>query len=177
LRTPLTRRNSKQAWDQRAPDHRRRRSRVEFVALPNTCRDSGGALADRHHRYCDECRAQRFAEQGPATREKAAEVLSQLRAEQRNPAHGGRAAEIRGRKHAEHQAAVRAWKSERPDPATFITEILPGVRGTPIGELVAAGLSEHYCSLIRLGKRVPHSRRWDALRNFSTDTSRTGSQP
>jgi hypothetical protein len=34
----------------------------------------------------------------------------------------------------------------------------------PIAELVAAtGLSEHYCSLIRLGKRVPHVRHWKAL--------------
>jgi hypothetical protein len=41
----------------------------------------------------------------------------------------------------------------------FRSEILPGLRHKPIGELVAAtGLSEHYCSLIRLGKKVPHPR-------------------
>ena len=28
----------------------------------------------------------------------------------------------------------------------------------------ATGLSEVYCSLIRLGKRVPHPRHWAALR-------------
>jgi hypothetical protein len=27
----------------------------------------------------------------------------------------------------------------------------------------ATGLSDHYCSLIRLGKRVPHARHWPAL--------------
>jgi hypothetical protein len=60
---------------------------------------------------------------------------------------------------------VRAWKGDRPDPAVFRSEILPGLRRKPIGELVAAtGLSEHYCSLIRLGKKVPHARHWDALR-------------
>ena len=76
LRTPLTRRNWKQAWDERAPDHRRRRSRAEFVALPNTCRDCGTPLPDRRRRYCEECRTQRFAEQGPTARETAAGVLA-----------------------------------------------------------------------------------------------------
>jgi CRISPR-associated endonuclease Cas1 len=177
LRTPLTRRNSKQAWDQRAPDRRRRRSRAEFVALPNTCRDCGAPLPDRGRRYCDEHRAERFAEQGPAARERAARVLAQLRAEQRDPAHGGRAAQIRGAKNSAHQQAVRDWKGERPDPAIFTREILPGLRRIPIPELVAAtGVSEHYCSLIRLGKRVPHPRHWNVLRN-STETNETEDQP
>jgi CRISP-associated protein Cas1 len=172
LRTPLTRSNWKQAWDQRAPDRRRRRSRAEFVALPNTCRDCGAPLPDRRRRYCDEHRAERFAEQGPAARERAARVLAQLRAEQRDPAHGGRAAQIRGRKNAQHQAAVRAWKGERLDPAIFTSEILPGLRCIAIPELAAAtGLSEHYCSLIRLGKRVPHTRHWDRLRDLMASSA------
>ena len=167
LRTPLTRRNRQQAWDERAPNRRRRRSRSEFAALPNTCRDCGTSLPDRRRRYCDDCRAHRFADQGASAREKAGEVLAQLRAEQRDPAHGGRAAEIRGRKNAVHQAAVRAWTGERPDPAIFMRDILPGLRRIPIPELVAAtGLSEHYCSLIRLGKKVPHPRHWEALRGL-----------
>lgn len=134
LRTPVTRSNWKRAWDQRAPDRHRRRSRAEFVALPNTCRDCGAPLADRRRRYCDEHRAERFAEQGPAARQTAAEVLAQLRAEQRDPAHGGRAAEIRGRKNAAHQKAVHAWHGERPDPAIFTREIQPGLRRIPIPE-------------------------------------------
>jgi hypothetical protein len=59
---------------------------------------------------------------------------------------------------------VRAWTGDRPDPAIFENEILPGLPRMPIAELVAAtGLSEHYCSLIRLGKRVPHPRHWEGL--------------
>ena len=104
-------------------------------------------------------------------------MLALLRAEQRDPAHGGHAAEIRGRKNAEHQAAVRAWTGERPEPAVFEAEILPELRRVPIAELVeASGLSEHYCSLIRLGKKVPHPRHWDALRS-STETEGTRNQP
>jgi hypothetical protein len=45
-------------------------------------------------------------------------------------------------------------------------EILPGLRAIPTRELVVATrLSEHYCSLIRLGKRVRHPRHWEAFKN------------
>ena len=63
---------------------------------------------------------------------------------------------------------MRDWKGERLDPEVFQDEILPGLRRVPIAELMAAtGLSEHYCSLIRLGKEVPHARHWEALREVS----------
>ncbi|MGI8557669.1 MAG: CRISPR-associated endonuclease Cas1 [Solirubrobacteraceae bacterium] len=164
LRTPLTRRNRRHAWDQRAPD-RRPQSKQDFVQLPHSCRECGTPLRDGRRRYCDNCRGRRFQELAPRGRERAAEVLARLRAEQRDPAHGGSAAESRGRKNAGHQAAVRDWTGGRSDAGVFQAEILPGLRDVSIGELVAAtGLSEHYCSLIRLGKRVPHQRHWDALR-------------
>jgi hypothetical protein len=72
-----------------------------------------------------------------------------------------------GAKNAAHQQAVRDWEGEMPDPSCFRVEILPELRQAPIAELVAAtGLSEHYCSLIRLGKKVPHPRHWQALREM-----------
>jgi CRISPR-associated protein Cas1 len=169
LRTPLTRAHHRAALDARLPDRHRRQSRAGFPALPATCRDCGAELADHRWRYCDECRDQRFADQAPRARETAATVLARLRSEQRDPAHGGRAAELRGAKNAAHQAAVRQWEGERLDPMIFRSEILPGLRRLPIGDLVAAtGLSEHYCSLIRLGKRVPHARHWEALRRLAS---------
>jgi hypothetical protein len=86
-------------------------------------------------------------------------VLARLRAEQRDPAHGGRVAQLRGAKNAAQGRAVREWEGAPPDPEVFRSEILPELRRKPIGDLVAAtGLSEHYCSLIRLGKKVPHPR-------------------
>jgi hypothetical protein len=104
-------------------------------------------------------------EQGSRGRQNAASVLAQLRAEGRDPTHGGRAAQIRGTKNAAHQAAVKAWAAPIPEPGVFLREILPELRHVPIAQIVAAtGLSAHYCSLIRLGKRVPHARHWDALR-------------
>jgi hypothetical protein len=101
-RTPLTHAHHQAAWNERNPDHRQRLSRAEFAQLPNSCRDCGTPLTDGRRRYCDGCRARRLAEHGPAARQRASEVLARLRAEQQDPAHGGRAAEIRGRKNAAH---------------------------------------------------------------------------
>jgi hypothetical protein len=76
----------------------------------------------------------------------------------------------RGRKNATHQRDLALW---RPDPSSsydageFQQLIAPALRERSIAELVeATGLSAHYCSLIRLGKRVPHPRHWDALRTL-----------
>ena len=168
LATPLTRANHLAAWDIRSPDRRPRRPLTGELALPDTCRDCGARLPTRRHRYCEDCRKQRWEQQAARGRQSAGQVLASLRAEQRDPRHGGRAAELRGTKNAAHQKALKAWTDERPDPAVFIAEILPGLRDVSIRTLTeATGLSEHYCSLIRLGKRVPHPRHWERLRNVS----------
>jgi CRISPR-associated endonuclease Cas1 len=174
-RSPLTRSHHRAALDERLPDRRQRRSRSEFAQLPATCRDCGASLTDRRRWYCEDCRARRFQERAPAARQRAAEVLAQLRSEQQDPAHGGRAGLLRGRKNAAHQSAVRAWEGERPDPEMFRSEILPGLRHARISGLVGAtGLSKHYCSLIRLGKKVPHPRHWESLRRVSIPAERRG---
>jgi hypothetical protein len=164
--TPLTRRNHQEALDQRTPGRRVHARAGSTLALPTTCPDCGAPIRDRRRRYCDDCRAIRVARRGDRGRETAQAVLTQLRAEQRDPAHGGRAAQIRGAKNAAHQRAVREWAGARPDPSVFTREILPVVRQQSIPDLMAAtGLGQHYCSLIRLGKKVPHPRHWDTLRN------------
>jgi CRISPR-associated endonuclease Cas1 len=162
--TPLTRANWKAAWGSRDPTRRRRTKAGTTLQLAATCRDCGVPVPTRRQRYCASCRAQRFEREGSNAREQAARVLAQLRAEQRDPGHGGRAARLRGAKNSAHQKAVRRWVGERPDPALFGSEVLPGLKLLPIRIISeATGLSEHYCSLIRLGKRVPHPRHWEAL--------------
>ena len=169
ISAPLTRAQHHAAWGDRAPNRKRRQSRSATRALPNACRDCGTHLPDRRKRYCDHCRNQRWAQHAETGRENAAAVLARLRSEQRDPAHGGRAAEIRGRKNAAHQRAVRDWDGPRADPAGFRTDILPALSALDINDLVAAtGLSNHYCSLIRLGKRVPHARHWESLRGLGS---------
>ena len=155
---------------------RPRRAWGSSLGLPSSCRDRGAPLPDRRRRYCEECRRKQLAGHVAKGRERAAAVLAQLRAEQRDPAHGGRAAEIRGAKNAAHQRAVGAWTGELSDPAVFTAEIFPGLRNRSVPELMAAtGLGQHYCSLIRLGKKVPHpttgarskvphARHWPAFR-------------
>lgn len=161
--TPLSHTNHARAWDARRT--RPANTRATAIQLPASCRDCGEPLPTRRHRYCPSCRQTRFRSTAPTARATAATVLAQLRQNGQDPAHGGHAAIIRGSKNATHQAAVRDWTGERPDPEIFHAEILPGLRDLTIHDLVAAtGLSEHYCSLIRLGKKTPHARHWDALR-------------
>jgi CRISPR-associated endonuclease Cas1 len=163
--TPLTGTNWKTAWDDRKADRHQRRPRTGGLELPDNCRDCGVELPSRRHRYCVSCRKRRWDQDAHVGRQSAARVLSTLRAEKRDPGHGGEAAKLRGSKNAAHQRAVRDWTGERPDPAVFTAEILPRLRNIPLPVLAAAtGLSEHYCSLIRLGKRVPHARHWEPLR-------------
>jgi hypothetical protein len=164
--TPLSGGNWSSAWDVRNPHRRKRIKAGTTLQLAATCRDCGRELPNRRQRYCVDCRKRRWEEDAEHGRERAAHVLAVLRAEQRDPGHGGRAARLRASKNAAHQRAVRAWNGPEPDRAAFTAEILPGLRSLPISTLVTAtGLSEHYCSLIRLGKRIPHARHWEALRN------------
>ena len=166
LLTPLTQSNLKVAWERRKPDRRQRQKRAGTLLLPDSCRDCGAELPSPRHRYCGRCRNERWGRDADRGRKNAADVLAMLRAEQRDPGHGGRAAEQRGSKNAAHQRAVRSWEGPAPDPGVFSTQILPGLRHVAIGQLVqATGLSEHYCSLIRLGKRVPHPRHWELLKS------------
>ena len=174
IAAPLTRAQHRAAWEDRAPNRRRRITNTSIPVLPNACRDCGTHLADRRKRYCEDCRSDRWARHAEQGRENAASVLARLRAEQRDPAHGGQAALIRGRKNAAHQRAVREWTGAKPDSETFTSEILPGLRSIAIAELVAAtGLSEHYCSLIRLGKKVPHHRHWNTFRAIANPMAST----
>ena len=122
-------------------------------------------LTDRRRRYCDACRKRRFIELGASARERGFSILAQLREEGSDPAHGGRAAEIRGRNNRAHQGQSTPGRASGPTRRSFAWRSCRVLRRKPIGELVAAtGLSEHYCSLIRRGKKIPHPRHWEALR-------------
>ena len=71
-----------------------------------------------------------------------------------------------------HETKEWDQANERPDPDIFRTEILPGLKDTPIRELMnATGLSNPYCAMIRRGAYTPHPRHWDALRDLTRDNT------
>ena len=94
--TPLTRANQRAAWDSCAPGRRVRQARGSTLVLPATCRGCGGPIPDRRRHYRDQRRREQSARHAVNARDRAADVLASLRAEQRDPAHGGRAAQVRG---------------------------------------------------------------------------------
>jgi hypothetical protein len=123
---------------------------VNSTCLPPVGSAAANYLADPT-RYGEACRQRRL---GPAriTRPaNAVPALASRRAEQGDPGHRG-----------------------RPDPAVFAASTLSGLPTTPIGKTVAATrLPRRYCSLIRLGKRLPHARHWTALEVVVADRSET----
>jgi len=167
LPTPLTRSKRQDAWAERRGRPTKRRPPTG--AVPKACPGCGGGIDDGRE-YCAACLRDRFNDLGESGRAAAAATLAQLRQEGRDPAHGGAAGRRRGRKNASHQEEITAWNSNhvRPDRALFAKEIGPRLRElTPRDLEEATGLSAHYCSLIRLGKRVPHPRHWEALRRLT----------
>lgn len=171
LPTKLTHSEHVEAWAGQGTRGPRKASKP--ARIPQRCKDCGAQLPNQRHRCCENCREERWGKAGKVGRQTAASVLRQLRAEGLDPAHGGRAGQVRGKKNAAHQAAVREWnerEGEPPDPRYF-ADIAAGLRRVPIATLEGAtGLSGHYCSLIRLGKRTPHPRHWSALRRVADDT-------
>jgi len=164
--TPLTGEARRRGWDIRSS--RKKQAHAVAGPLPATCRGCGGDLPDRRRRMCEGCRREQALEAVSTARPVANAVLAQLRKDGRDPAHGGEAGRRRGSKNAAHHRARREWSAAadgQRDLPHFRSEILPLLSASTPRELAAAtGLSHHYCSLIRLGKRVPHPRHWEALR-------------
>ncbi len=120
--------------------------------------------------YCPDCRQQRQAERFPDFHEQGLDTLAQARAEGRDPAHGGQAADRRGSANAGHGRQVVAWNRDHPQPdlEVFRRDILPGLEGCGLAALMeATGLSRSYCAMIRRGAYTPHARHWESLRGLT----------
>lgn len=65
-------------------------------------------------------------------------------------------------------ARAREWTGEQLDGDLLEREISSGLWDRTTREVVGVtGLSQHYCSLIRLGKKVPHVQHWTVLRTLT----------
>jgi hypothetical protein len=86
----------------------------------------------------------------------------------KDPAHGGRAARLRGRRNSAALRANADWEREQAgdaDPAIFTREIAPKLAAVSLAQMTdVTGLSRPYCAMIRRGVRVPHARHWETLR-------------
>lgn len=108
-----------------------------------SCPGCGGAVTNPRHVRCDAC-IKGDPRQTPEIR-------------------GRRGAAIASRKRA-----LREWEEANPtveyDPELFQREILPGLVGVKLAEIVEAiGFSKSYASGIRAGKQTPHVSTWGAL--------------
>ncbi len=136
--------------------------------LPKTvCVVCGGTLA-RGLRYCSGCRGVQQQESINAARPGAVATIAALRAQGRDPTHGGGAGARRRKAAATRQREVRESGGRTRDVAAtrewFEREIRPKLQRVSIRTLTeATGLSPSYWSLIRRGRRVPHARHWAAL--------------
>lgn len=140
---------------------------VVRVFPKSVCVECGGALA-RGLRYCAVCKGRQQRESVTAARPAALAAVAALRAEGRDPTHGGAARQRRGASTSAQEAAVQEAGGRAKDGAEmrarFKEAFGPVLRDVPIRRLcLATGLSPSYWSLIRRGLRVPHIRHWAVL--------------
>ena len=97
-------------------------------------------------------------------------MLRERRLAGSDPAHGGKAAKLRGKRNSVKLLANSKWEKnqdEKLDPATFEKDIGPRLKTVSLLETMqATGLSRTYCGMIRRGVRIPHPRHWEALRDL-----------
>ncbi len=172
--TPLTQTNrskGREAVRKRAA----RSSRSKRAAIVKTCVVCGADLRRNQRRYCTDCRPVRSLDAVA----KAHAVLRERRLAGSDPAHGGTAAKLRGKRNSVKLLANAEWErnqSEEMDPAIFETEIAPKLGNVSLLETMrATGLSRTYCGMIRRGVRIPHPRHWGALRELVSASGPKGS--
>ncbi|MEZ4494256.1 MAG: hypothetical protein R3C29_13200 [Dehalococcoidia bacterium] len=117
---------------------------------------------------CSDCGPIQRTEAGDHYGKKALKRLAERRREGTDPTKSPDALRKQGRTSTPNRLLELEWDRthpDRPDPETFVSEILPLLQGVPLRAISAAtGLSLRYCSMIRRGEWVPHTRHWTNLR-------------
>jgi CRISPR-associated endonuclease Cas1 len=164
--TPLTQSNRRAALDAvrvQPPPKPHARS----LANNSACRVCGQLIAGPYT-YCDECRAEHAEQSAKQFGAAAVERLRARRAVGEDPTSTPQARAKHGLTNSANRAAEAEWDRlhpDKPNPATFVAEILPSIRSVSARALSrATGLSVGYCSDIKKGLAVPHPRHWEPLR-------------
>jgi CRISPR-associated endonuclease Cas1 len=142
-----------------------RKATVPTLAIPQACRNCGVLLDRADRAFCEECLPEQYGESRRKSLAAGRQVLARLRDNEQDPAHGGQAAQKRGKRITQQFQARAAWNASgqpEPDTQAFRREILPHLHGVPLTTMArATGLSRGYCSFIRRGVRIPHPRHWE----------------
>jgi hypothetical protein len=159
--TPLTCANYTAGWDKR----RAARSRPERAIVPTRgCAACGAQIPVGKAKLCADCRTSKNRDHPNDNRAKVNDALARMRTEGEDAARGGAAGRQRAAKNVAHQRAASRRAGPISDPSVFATEILPRLRDLTSSQIAAAtGLSQHYCALIRGGRKTPHPRHRTAL--------------
>ncbi len=138
------------------------------VSFPSACLECGILLDIPERSYCDECLPEQLNRTIVGVAAAGPKALADLRAQGKDPAHGGEAGHKRGRTNADHALAVAEWECNRAHDignVDFGRDILPGLRAVPLSRILeATGLSLRHCSVIRQGLKVPHPRHWERIK-------------
>jgi len=136
---------------------------------PRSCLQCGKPTRSTS-RYCSrECMSvYRKEVLDPGFTRKGTAALETLRASGRDPAHGGEAAQKRGRSNARRAQDRAEWEALGLDidseKARFVEEIQPKLARLTVKQIEnATGLSLRYALLIRDGRYVPHPVHYEAL--------------
>ena len=133
-----------------------------------TCRSCGAPTPRQGYLYCDACRPERKAEALAALQEARRAAQSRLDVEGQDPSRSEEALAKQRQAMQRRTLEAKEWKEaggEQQDPSVFVEEILPLIQDLSTRLLSrATGLSRSYCSNVRAGKYVPHTRHWEAFR-------------
>jgi CRISPR-associated endonuclease Cas1 len=142
------------------------RKRVSERSVPKACRECGEVLRSRSRLLCDACSAVQRVE---SVQTVGRAVLAAMRAQgeadpARSPKARAKMGATQSKRARERAEWERAHPGEKPDPAIFRAEILPGLTGIPVERIAReTGLSLAHAWRIRRGERVPHARFWPVL--------------
>ena len=174
LPTPLTEKNRSDGRDQ----YRRRTSapRLRITAdVGSACPECGKLFRESGRQFCsNKCWEKYNIEVHlPQTADAGLEKLAQMRAEGRDPAHGGNAALRRGATNSQRARERAEWERRHGDidldaaKEQFRQKTLPKLAGFTLGDIVkVTGLSKRYASLIRRGVETPHPMHHASLKDL-----------
>ncbi len=152
----------------RAAERKGESTPKEAPLPPARCERCGAEVGDYRDRHCFQCFKLLRVDAAPRLRGAGPAALARMRAEGRDPTHGGETRRKRAAKaalrHREHAGWRRTREQIARDREQFVEVILPKLRDVPLPALVnATGLSKAHCSMIKRGLRVPHPKHWVLL--------------